>query len=229
MLIWEIAEEKIPYLNYNNPVEIRTMIKNGEHEPFSENVPEKWKEAFYKATSKDPKNRSKISEIMETLCNTKRLLSEYESRVIINFTSFKFELSLEDAIKEYNKKNGDIKKAWECFREQAELGISEAKFWAGLYLVDGRNEISAAKYFKECAEEINKPEAQLYYGYCLWNGKGVEKNIKQAIEYFEKASTQGNPIAMFNYGGCLYHGIGIKKNEHEGMLLIKQASKQVEL
>ena len=46
ILLWEIAEEKIPYESYNDLVTITDIVRSKAREPFSENsnMPEKFKE-----------------------------------------------------------------------------------------------------------------------------------------------------------------------------------------
>jgi TPR repeat protein len=52
-------------------------------------------------------------------------------------------------------------------------------------------------------------------------GKGVEKNYKKAIEWYQKASEQGHPGAGANIG-CMYmKGEGVKQNYKKAMALFE--------
>ncbi|CAG8744253.1 7221_t:CDS:1, partial [Racocetra fulgida] len=174
--------------------------------------------------------------------------SEYERKLIIKTPASEYEFSLEDAIKEHHKENGDRTKSWNTFIKLANSGNPEAKFWAGLYLYhDMCNQpideaerkfrtCRAAEFFKASADECDTSnvqsyvdKAQLHFAYCLWNGKGIKKNYIKAIEYFKKAALGGNPYAMYNYGIILYEGIYVHADRNQGEMYLKLAAdKQVQ-
>ncbi|CAG8449073.1 4001_t:CDS:2 [Dentiscutata erythropus] len=61
----------------------------------------------------------------------------------------------------------------------------------------------AAKLYKEAADHGNV-EAQLQYGLCLWQGKGVQTDWNESIKYLTLAADNGNSIAMYNVGCALW-------------------------
>ena len=60
-------------------------------------------------------------------------------------------------------------------------------------------------------------------GNCYKNGKGVEKNYKEAVKWFKKAAEKGNAWAMNNLGNCYKNGKGVEKNEAEAEKWYKKA------
>ncbi|CAG8839780.1 27836_t:CDS:2, partial [Gigaspora margarita] len=82
------------------------------------------------------------------------------------------ELSLEDAIKEYYKENGDKTKSWKIFIKFENSGNLESKYWASLYLyhdicnkpIDETEKYfrarRAAAFFKESADERDMSNTQ---------------------------------------------------------------------
>ncbi|KAG9293109.1 hypothetical protein G9A89_016471 [Geosiphon pyriformis] len=137
-------------------------------------------------------------------------------------------IPLQEAIREHKKKDGDKKKAWDAFQYYKNIGDIQAKYWVGYYLYYDilkfpETEYSkeerlqeSAKLFKESADECGMQEAQLRYGYCLWHGHGVEKDIPEAINYFERSADNGNATAMYNVGNVYYNGIGVEPDIQKG-------------
>ncbi|CAG8524463.1 5844_t:CDS:2 [Ambispora leptoticha] len=115
-------------------------------------------------------------------------------------------IPLSDAIKEHKKKNKQL--AWTTFNEYKAIGDPLGKYWVGYYLYYNILEWSeaekskeqrlreAANLFKQAANDCEIPEAELRYGYCLWNGDGVEKDVSHALNYFIRSADHGNVIAL---------------------------------
>ncbi|CAG8538650.1 2970_t:CDS:2 [Ambispora leptoticha] len=115
-------------------------------------------------------------------------------------------IPLSDAIKEHRKKNKQL--AWTTFNEYKAIGDPLGKYWVGYYLYYNILEWSeaetskeqrlreAANLFKQAANDCEIPEAELRYGYCLWNGDGVEKDVSHALNYFIRSADHGNVIAL---------------------------------
>ncbi|CAG8747523.1 16452_t:CDS:1, partial [Racocetra fulgida] len=82
----------------------------------------------------------------------------------------------------------------------------------------------AAKLFKEAADDGDMTISQYYYAACLYNGLGVERDLKSAFEYFCKAAHKGDANSMFNVGNMYYEGVGVEKNVKEGIHWIKMAA-----
>ncbi|KAG9300640.1 hypothetical protein G9A89_023438 [Geosiphon pyriformis] len=206
ILLWEIAEEQIPYNEKTDIVEIRETVLNSKSLPFSLNVPLDWQ---------------KIS--LEAIHDT----DDDDDLVIdLDITELSTVLSVEDAIQEYKKKDGDKIIAFNAFQKHASFGDLYAKYWVEYYLyynINGNPSQNkkaqmekAAEYFKEAADKGQIPEAQLRYGHCLWAGDGVQRSIESAINYFQLAAHNNNITAMYNIGNIYYKGFGIPKDEKKG-------------
>ncbi len=66
---------------------------------------------------------------------------------------------------------------------------------------------SAYKQFRGLAE-AGDPVAQNYLGVHYYLGLGVQRNWRQALEWYEKAAKQGDPGAQLNYGLMFQNGYG---------------------
>ena len=57
------------------------------------------------------------------------------------------------------------------------------------------------------------PLAQEYIGYLYLTGNGVDKDEKQAFEWFKKSVDNDNKDAYFSLAECYYFGIGTRKDD----------------
>ena len=70
------------------------------------------------------------------------------------------------------------------------------------------------------AAEKGEALAQFILGTCYLNGNGVEKDEKEAFQWFLKAAEQGYAQAQYNVGLCYLNGGGVeKKSKKVGLLL----------
>ncbi|CAG8547084.1 20219_t:CDS:2 [Racocetra persica] len=153
-------------------------------------------------------------------------------------------MSLEDAIEQHDKQNGNTFEAWKTFVHHAREGNHIAKFWIGHYLqhdilmassfkrkfyevvvdefADGTDNylLAAMKLYKQSAD-AGYPEAQLKYGFGLYKGIGVNQNKKEAMRYFKLAAKTNNSTAMYNLGVSLI----LSENEEEGRKWIIDAAR----
>ncbi|CAG8666644.1 14004_t:CDS:2 [Cetraspora pellucida] len=251
MLLWEIAELRIPYKDETDILVIRDLVaKNHYRESFSHGgVPKEWKDLVKAAWNQDPKFRPAFTEMFLVLQKLREKNSpprcspslspddsiddEFNDQAIpINFAEFG-DISVEEAIKEYRSKNGNKQNAWKCFEAHANAGDITAKYWKAYFLYynilnwpeSTRKERfeEAAKLFKEAADG-DMEEAQLRYGNCLFKGEGTPKDMAKAAEYFKKAADNGNLTAMYNIGNIYYHGYGVKRDLVEGERFLKLAA-----
>ncbi|GBC04277.1 hypothetical protein RclHR1_00560004 [Rhizophagus clarus] len=128
------------------------------------------------------------------------------------------------------KISGDIKTAYRCFEAYANSDTTirnkmKAKYYKAYYISKGLVENIkdkdriVAELYKEVAddEENEFPEAKLRYGDCLYNGKGVEKNLSEALKYFEQAAKNGFKVAMYSAGKLYFNGDGVEKNKDKAL------------
>ena len=57
-----------------------------------------------------------------------------------------------------------------------------------------------------------------------YTGNGVERDVKMAVVWFQKAANQGNAMAQYQLGVCLENGIGVVKDEREAIEWYKKAA-----
>ena len=95
-------------------------------------------------------------------------------------------------------------------REKAHAGDPAAQFKLGnLYFygsdsVKSSPELAVYWYKKAAAQGI--PEAQFNYGLCLEEGFGTEKNMIEAIHYYDLSGEQGFVPALYRKAMLLIHG-----------------------
>ncbi|PKY30538.1 hypothetical protein RhiirB3_418821, partial [Rhizophagus irregularis] len=120
-------------------------------------------------------------------------------------------------VDKHGKLLGDVKTAYKCFEAYANSNTTTrnqimAKYYKAYYISKGfvegppDKEKIVAELFKEVADdEANEfPDAKLRYGICLYSGKGVEKDLSEALKYFEQAAENGYMVAMYNAGKLYY-------------------------
>ncbi|CAG8536505.1 9058_t:CDS:2 [Acaulospora morrowiae] len=255
-LLWEIAEQRPPFSSGNLEFQaIRDLVvKTRYREPLSPGVPELWKKVVTQALRHSPSDRPAISYIFENLYQCQKLCDPQPQLVSSSFDTemddgFGSEseildigqtpiedsgcISVQEAIEEHKK--GNFQAAWRWFFYHAENGDMLAKFWVACYLYQSEidelkcnkeeNRVKAAQLFKETADN-GKHEAQLRYGSCLWQGKGVRTNYNEAIRYLTMAADNGNVNAMYNVGCAYYKGKGVEKSKTKGEYYLKKAARK---
>ncbi|CAG8838059.1 23880_t:CDS:2, partial [Racocetra persica] len=200
------------------------------------------------ATIDEPKSRPSITDIFNTLI----FISERQKNELPNFFSNKNDhsnanledeclintinmpsMTLDEAIQQHKKHDGNKQCAWNTFCLYANLGNPEAKYYLGYYLLNNlldkpdysndKRYQQAALYFKESAES-GFVEAQLRYGYMVWNGYGLERNIEEAIKYYKLAADNGNLQAMFNIGQIYWVRNNSREEKQQGEEYLRKAS-----
>jgi TPR repeat protein len=68
--------------------------------------------------------------------------------------------------------------------------------------------------------------AQHNLGDAYYNGKGVAKDYKKAIEWWYKAATQGLWQAQYNLGVMYKNGYGVAKDYRQALYWYKKAAAQ---
>ncbi|CAG8447062.1 2406_t:CDS:2 [Diversispora eburnea] len=234
MLLWEIAEGRIPFEDERDLIVICDMIVKQMMRPsFSSDVPPEWQKISYQAMQDNPNSRPALKDMFMTLYSLHQKYQPPRSPRPPTSNNEELELppddgdleigdftinvlTVKDAINEHKKKNGDKKKVWESFKIHAEeFHDMTARYWMGYYLYydlcPADNPIEknvrleqAASLFKEAAD-IGISDAQLRYGHCLWSGEGVKRNIKESMEYFQKSANNGNGNSTAMYNiGNIY-------------------------
>ncbi len=111
--------------------------------------------------------------------------------------------------------------------EAARLGNVQAKtHLAGLYMVGGRgikkDEKKAVTLYSEAAN-FKDPGARFSLACCFRDGKGVEKNLDNAIHWFKKSAAQGNEAAQKVVES--YKAEGLIKEDNKANILDQKTKK----
>ncbi|CAM9762619.1 unnamed protein product, partial [Sphacelaria rigidula] len=69
----------------------------------------------------------------------------------------------------------------------------------------------------------NNPRAQNYLGALFFDGRGVTKDLQEAVKWFRHSSRQGNAQACQNLGICHQAGLGLPKDLPKAEGLFRQA------
>ncbi|RIA96769.1 kinase-like domain-containing protein [Glomus cerebriforme] len=214
MLLWEIAEEKLPFNNEKDILEIRNLVVQQKIRPsFSNNnVPAEWVKISYQALQDSPAARPPLKDMFMTLNHLYRKYSpcpprpnlaklptdddlpsddENDLAIAIDDLSINNILTVREAILEHRKRDGDKLKAWESFKYYAEeFNDFTASYWKGYYL---------------------------YYGLCpIKDPSDLEEKrarLETAAGLFKAAADFGLQDAQLRYGHCLWSGDGVKKKK----------------
>ena len=68
--------------------------------------------------------------------------------------------------------------------------------------------------------------AQCDLGNCYKQGRGVEKNLEKAVEWYRKSAEQGYDRGQFCLAGCFENGEGVPKDKEKALQWYKKAADQ---
>ncbi|CAG8507047.1 16538_t:CDS:2 [Rhizophagus irregularis] len=141
MLLWEIAEEKLPFHNEKDILEIRNLVVQKMVRPvFNNSVPHEWVKISHKALQDSPSARPPLKDMFMTLNHLYRkflpsqpirptlvklpteedLPSDDDDDFAIEDFSANNILTVREAVLEHKRRDGDKLKAWESFKYYAE-------------------------------------------------------------------------------------------------------------
>ncbi|CAG8438913.1 5151_t:CDS:2 [Acaulospora morrowiae] len=221
ILLWEIAEEKPPFQEERDLLEIRKKVLELKIRPsFSTDVPQEWSKTSYQAMQDNPNARPALKDIfmaLHSFCQkyqsrsprphppgrmpTEEELPDVDEDLALDDLSLNV-MSLKEAITEHRKKDSDKLKVWEAFKVHAEeFGDITARYWMGYYL---------------------------YYGLCPVENPGdkeaKKQRLKQAASLFKEAADKGIVEAQLRYGHCLWSGEGVQRNYKEAIEYFAQSA-----
>jgi len=81
------------------------------------------------------------------------------------------------------------------------------------------------RYYKMAADQ-GHPAARYNLGLCYKKGKGVEKDINEAINYFLLSAEQGHVLSQAILGWCYENGEGVEINIKEAVRFYKLSLEQ---
>ncbi|KAJ2999220.1 hypothetical protein HDV02_003314 [Globomyces sp. JEL0801] len=75
-----------------------------------------------------------------------------------------------------------------------------------------KSDIKAFEHYKKAVGQGLVGIAQSNLALCYLEGRGVEKNLKEAISLFENAAFENDSVALFMLASCYYEGEGVPKD-----------------
>ncbi len=93
----------------------------------------------------------------------------------------------------------------------------------GVTALETKDYSSALRNLLPLAEKGN-PDAQVFIAYMYENGFGVEKNYKEAFNWYEIAATKNQPLAQFNLAFLYKNGLGVAKSDKQAALWYERAA-----
>ncbi len=113
----------------------------------------------------------------------------------------------------------------EQLRIAAESGDKNAIYEYGKELAKRGSSNDVLNWLNSC-ELVDAASFFHYLGSCYLKGNGVEKDEKEAFQWFLKAADQGNAEAQNNVGICYLKGDGVEKDEKEAFQWFLKAAEQ---
>ena len=124
---------------------------------------------------------------------------------------------------------GEHKKAYELYRQAAELGDAASQFMLASSYENhqgvSQDYSAAAAWYRRSAEQ-GYLLAQRNLGRMYKSGRGVSQNDSKAIELFRLAADQGQAGAQKDMGDMYYYGRGIPQNHSEAIKWYLLAAEQ---
>ncbi|XP_042906685.1 protein sel-1 homolog 1 [Parasteatoda tepidariorum] len=137
----------------------------------------------------------------------------------------------ETAVMILNATTPDKKRAYDLFKQSAELNYYEAMKIVGQAYFYGdvfpQNLTAAKLWFEKLATE-GSPFAQMYLGLMHATGLGVPPNLGKAIIYYTFAALGGDIWAQMIMGYRHWAGLGLKTNCESSLHHYKKVAKKVE-
>lgn len=132
----------------------------------------------------------------------------------------------------------DYVQAFKFFQAAAEKGNASAIYGLGACYDNGQgvdtDKKKAALLFYQSAQKGNvsakkaldhvKPRENLYIAECLYHGRGIEKNLSEAILFFQKAAEAGLPYAEYALGFCYENAHGVEKDPFKAFSWYERAA-----
>lgn len=162
-------------------------------------------------------NRSQAIKLIKlAAANHNRDAQCYLAKMYFNVEKWNIEINYEKALKQ--------------FKKAANHGSYEAMLYCGIFKLfykdyEKTDKKGAAKLIKDAADH-RIPDAIFQYGNLLFNGTGVEKDTKAAIEHYKKAMELGNMLALLRYCHYLVEGKYIEKDIKEAERNLVYAANQ---
>lgn len=203
-------------------------ILEPETTPFNQNMNEHSMSAAQKVDTKTPELN--IKDIVKQLSLSKKISSDTKRSKIKNRVKTKPKVKPKPSIKQSIKRTVSSKKS-----VMKKLATVKPKIQPEPELEIEAQPIQTNQSIESLIEspiQIPTEEQQLSttrqfeIGLRYENGKGVEKNLKQAAKWYRRAAEQGHTKAQYNLASLYENGQGVKKNLQQAMKWYKKAAEQ---
>ena len=154
--------------------------------------------------------------------DAKKALYWYKKAAQLNDQDAQYNIGMMYLVGEGVIESHDVAKDW--FEKSSSLGHAESQYQLACMYLDENfgmlNEKLAYSLLKKASTPSKKNDlnpsnkAIVERGLCLKSGRGIKKNLKESVKYFEQASNiesflDENPRAMFFLGLAYYEGAGV--------------------
>ncbi|WP_034491449.1 tetratricopeptide repeat protein [Afifella pfennigii] len=85
------------------------------------------------------------------------------------------------------------------------------------------DEVRARRFYTYAAAYFADPEAQYQLGMMYLNGRGGERNARQAARWLKLSADKGHAQAQAEFGRILFEGVGIRRNTVKGLMWLSIA------
>lgn len=110
-------------------------------------------------------------------------------------------------------------------RRRERLRVEGACEKANNYYDQKKYKSAIYHYSRESDSPYFTPLAKSNYGYCLFSGLGVTKDIDKAVMLWQQAAEAKVPKGLNNYGTCFVNGSGVTKNLRKAESLFLEAGR----
>ena len=123
---------------------------------------------------------------------------------------------------------GEFDRAFEIWRPLADRGDPVAQYSLGKLFERGGGAIEqdfakAARWYRVAASQ-GIAAAQNNLALMHAQGRGVDRNVKQAIDLWLSAADRNHPMAQYNLGLAFFRGEGVQKDEREAAGWFRRAA-----
>ncbi|CAB4484801.1 kinase-like protein [Rhizophagus irregularis] len=226
ILLWEIAEERIPYEGNEDIVDIIDRVRNKRYrEPFSGNsqMPKKFKQLEIDAVHHDPDFRPKITDMFDILKNCYK--DHIKGHPQDSSSSSIPNPSRNNSMQELPPERIDEIDLLESFKY---MTLTDASKQHKIFNKEGKlvGDVTAAyKCFEAYPDQIKaKYYKALYISKGFVDCPNKDKIVAELFK--EVADDEANefPEAKVRYGDCLYNGKGVKQNHSEALKYFEKAA-----
>ncbi|GBB91817.1 hypothetical protein RclHR1_01920021 [Rhizophagus clarus] len=225
ILLWEIAECKIPYEQFEDFMEITKKVVGGYRETFTPgtDIPKKYQDLVNRSVDQNPGTRPIFSKMLTDLRDISRnpepssspvndrspktppvrknTIEAAEDCIITDWSSFNTEwdsfdyMTLDKAIEYHKTESRDKKTLYKCFDTYANMDNPKAKYWKAYYISKGWSDI-------------------------VPNDKIIAQLYKAAADYGDEI-----PDAQLRYATMVMQGKGAEQNKEEAIKYFLKAAK----